>query len=77
MTTKELLDQIDEFLKRHDMAPTTFGRLSCSDGSAMIRLRRGLGLTMRRAEQMRKFMADYESGKSRPKRRSGESSLAA
>lgn len=77
MTTQELLGQIDEFLKRHDMAPTTFGRLSCRDVSAMIRLRKGLGLTMRRAEQMRKFMADYDSGKFRPKRRSGESSLVA
>ena len=79
MTQAELLKAIDEFLARHDMAPTTFGRLSCGDGAALGRLRKGLGITLRRAEQMRQFMSEYDrsSGKPRPKRSRSEPFMAA
>lgn len=80
MTAADLIAEIDAFLARHAMAPTTFGRLACGDGAALGRLRKGLGITLRRAEQMRQFMSDYEhssSGKPRPKRPRSEPSLAA
>lgn len=79
MMQAELLAEIEKFLEQHDMAPTTFGRLSCGDNHAVARLRKGLGLTVKRAETFRKFMDEYESlsGKPRPKRPRSEPSLAA
>lgn len=58
---KELLDQIEKFLARHDMAHTTFGRLSCNDAHAVRRLREGIGLTVRRVDIYRAFMAEYDA----------------
>lgn len=80
--TKKLQDDIEAFLAQHGMAPTVFGRAACNNPHAVRRLRAGLGLTMRSAEQMRQFMATYKPtkpvSKPRPrKRRPTESAAAA
>jgi hypothetical protein len=76
MTKSELLRDIEIFLLQHpEVSATALGRRVCNDPAAVFRLRKGLGLTMRRAEQFREFMDAYRDGKSRPKRAKSRSRL--
>jgi hypothetical protein len=61
--TEEIMIEIEAFLKRTGMAPSTFGRKSCGDGHAVSKLRNGLGMSMLRAKKIRRFMADVDSGR--------------
>ena len=62
MTTiaDQLLADIEAFLDRYEMKPTTFGWLSCRDKATVRRLREGLGITSKRIDQIREFMRTYE-----------------
>ena len=55
-----LLGEIEEFLERHAMPHTSFGRLACNDAHAVRRLREGIGLTVRRVDIYRAFMAAHD-----------------
>jgi hypothetical protein len=81
MTRAELVAEIESFLARHEMAPTTFGMRACRDVHLVSRLRRGAGVNLSTVEKiqafMRQFEADVKDGKPRPKRRSPLASVAA
>ena len=59
--TEEILAEIEAFLARTGMPPTTFGMQSCGDGHAVFKLRRGLGMGLRRAKKIREFIASYDA----------------
>lgn len=58
---EDLLSDIEKFLRKHGMAPSTFGLNAVNDGKTVDRLRSGKTITMRTAEKIRRFMHDYES----------------
>ena len=51
-----LLREIDAFVRRAGMAPTTFGRLAANDGKLVARLRSGKGITTRTVEKVQAYM---------------------
>lgn len=68
-----VLDEVDAFLERHNMAATTLGRLAVNDGHAIHDLRRGGNCTIDRVDKLRQFMASYKpDGKPRPKQPAAE-----
>lgn len=71
MTTiaDQLLADIERFLAEHEMKPTTFGWLSCRDKATVRRLREGLGITSKRIDQIREFMANFEGNGRRARRK--------
>lgn len=55
-----LLTQIDRFLDRHpEMTATSLGVLAVKDGTIVGRLRRGQTITVRNADRLCAYMADY------------------
>lgn len=57
--------EVEAFLERNDMYPTTFGKL-CSNNTALVsRIRAGNIATVAKIEEIRKFMADYDKKKRR------------
>ncbi len=59
----EFLDEIEAFLKRHDMAPSTFGRLLCSrDDRFVFRLRAGSDPRASTISAIRTAMRKYKRG---------------
>ena len=75
---QDLLSELEAFLAKHEMPPTTFGLRACNDAHAVRRLRDGYGLTMRRAETMRQFMRDYRPERpGRSRRRQNRERVAA
>lgn len=66
----ELMQEINAFLKRTGMSPTSFGTESIGDRTLMISLRRGRDLKLRTVEKIRAFMQAYvpEEGKARQKK---------
>ena len=54
---KELLVEIDAFLREAGMAETTFGRQAANDGKLVARLRGGKGITTNTVEKIRGFIA--------------------
>lgn len=70
MTTSShdiLLAEVEEFLKRHAMAPTTFGTLAANDMKLVSELRDGRDIRLSTADRIRRFMEEYQP--SRPKSR--------
>ena len=67
--TDQLLAEIEAFLIRHDMASSTFGRISSRDPHILPWLRKGNGITTRRYEHLKKFMANYEISQHRARAR--------
>jgi len=66
MTAREqLISEIEAFLERHQMYPTTFGRLAANDTALVSRLRNGASVRLDTADRLRKFMADYRPPKPR------------
>ncbi len=56
--SSDLLREIDAFVRRAGMAPTTFGRLAANDGKLVARLRSGKGITTRTVEKVQAYMRD-------------------
>jgi hypothetical protein len=56
---KLLLDEIEAFLKAHDMRPTTFGRLAANDTALVSRIRGGSNVRLDTADSLRLFMRCY------------------
>jgi hypothetical protein len=62
-----LLGEIEAFLQRNDIPPTTFGRLAANDMTLVRRLRGGSDVRTATADRLRKFMCEYEAkGTKRP-----------
>lgn len=55
---RALLDEVEDFLVRHDMSPTLFGRKALNDGKFVGRLRSGLNMTAATIQKARAFMQD-------------------
>lgn len=53
--------RVERFLKRHKMAPSTFGRLSCNRSKLVSDLRRGLEPTPATMDALEQWMADYKA----------------
>ena len=56
--SSDLLREIDAFVHRAGMAPTTFGRLAANDGKLVARLRSGKGITTRTVEKVQAYMRE-------------------
>ncbi len=66
-----LLDEIEEFRRRHMMTATSFGLLAVNDGHLIRSLRAGRQPTLGTADAIRLFMRTYKpSAAGRPRRRS-------
>jgi len=55
-TARELLAEIERFLHRHDMNPTTFGIDCMNDGNYLSRLRRGRTPTLQTIDKVRAYI---------------------
>lgn len=55
---QSLLVEIDRFLRRTNMPPTLFGRLSVNDPRLVSDMRRGRQVQPPNALRIRRFMAD-------------------
>jgi hypothetical protein len=62
-THEQLLADVEQFLKSEGMSPTRFGWLAARDYTAVTRLRQGKGITLRRADRYREFMASFKAEK--------------
>ena len=60
--SSDLLREIDAFVRRAGMAPTTFGRLAANDGKLVARLRGGKGITTGTVEKIRSYIRDNGPG---------------
>ena len=56
-----LLHEIETFLAAHRLADTTFGLKAVNDGKLVDRLRAGGDVTTRKAERIRRFMAEHDA----------------
>ena len=76
MTAREtLLAEIEAFLERHDLRPTTFGRLASNDTALVSRIRNGANVRLDTADALRLFMQCYKPPK--PRRARGNDLAAA
>lgn len=58
---EDLLAEIEKFLRKHGMAPSTFGFKAVHDGKTVDRLRAGKTITMKTAAKIREYMRAYEA----------------
>src|SRR3954468_728414 len=62
MTSADLLSRVIAYCRDTRMAETTFGRRSVNDGKLVSRLRNGRTVSMRTADRVEAFIADYPVG---------------
>jgi hypothetical protein len=72
---KQLLTEIEAFLKLSGMNPTAFGKASCGDPHIVRRLRAGFDCTTGRVDKIRRYMSAVGNGRAR--KRANQSSVAA
>jgi predicted transcriptional regulator len=60
MTTDEFKDKIEDFLVRHGMNATAFGKESCRDSAFVFRIRKGRSPSLKKANDILKWMREYE-----------------
>lgn len=60
MTTHELIEEIDAFLKRSGMTQSAFGLRALNDSHFVRRLREGKDVRLRTVARLRQFMRDFE-----------------
>lgn len=58
---EQITDEIDAFLERTGLTPTTLGRLAVNDLSFVQRLRDGADIRASTIDRLRAFMANYEA----------------
>lgn len=56
ITTEMLIQQIDAFLARTGMAPSTFGAKAVNDGKLVARLKAGGSVSLATAESIQRFI---------------------
>lgn len=56
-----LLADIRSFIELTGMGKSYFGRLACNNSELVSRLERGGSVTLRTAEQIRRFIAQHKS----------------
>lgn len=57
---RTLIQDVEEFIALHNVAPTTFGNDALGDRHFVFQLRRGRDCKLSTAERVRTFMAEYE-----------------
>ena len=62
-TTREFLSDIEGFLRRHDVAPTTFGATVMSNPAFVNHLRNGRSVTLITARKVYEYMAGFDAMK--------------
>lgn len=63
-TQRQLLSEIEDFLRNRKMAETTFGRMAVNDGKFVARLRAGANMTLATIERARSHIrSQKESSK--------------
>lgn len=60
-SAEQLLSDIEAFLDRQGMAPSTFGENACEYKNLVKRLRAGKTVTLETADRVRRYMAKVES----------------
>lgn len=63
ITDATFLARIETFLERHGMSATRFGEEAASDRHFVRRLRSGRSVTLRKAQRVCAYMADFEATK--------------
>jgi len=61
ITDEELLQRIEAFLERTDMAPSRFGREAMREPSFIESLRNGRSLSLKNANRVLRFMSEFDS----------------
>jgi len=75
MNTREhLIFEIDAFLERTGMLPTTFGVLAAGERNFVQRLKDGKSCTLDKYDRVRNFMKNYARSKQNSKQRGVDSS---
>lgn len=54
-----IIQEIDEFLAKHTMAESQFGKLAVNDRHLVKQIREGRDLRLSTVERIRAFMAEY------------------
>lgn len=67
--TQKLLSEIEAFLRSAGVAESTFGRKAVNDGKLLARLRAGSSVTLEKASQIRRFIAEARVASVAPTRR--------
>lgn len=75
-TREELAKQVEDFLAKHGMAPTTFGVLTTGDRKLVAQLRKGRDVRTETADILREFMRDYRPAQKKAKTMGTESVAA-
>ncbi len=57
----DILAQIDRFCGKHELKPSTFGRLSIGDANLIANLKADRSLTLKTARRIVDFMAAYRT----------------
>jgi hypothetical protein len=60
-THEQLLSEIEGFLQRHRLAPSTFGLRSVNDAKLVANLRSGADVTTRTLDRVRAFMRQQDA----------------
>lgn len=55
-----LLAEIEEYLRTHKVAETTFGKLAVNDGKFVSRLRTGANMTLATVDRVRGFLRSQD-----------------
>lgn len=58
---EQVIDQIDAFLARHDMAPTRFGREATGEPQLIDSIRRGRSPSLKVLERVAEFMKSRDT----------------
>jgi len=74
--SQRLLNDIEEFCRRHGLTVTGFGTAVVNDTAFVHKLRKGRSVTLETAERVRSYMAAYEAA-SRPTMPAGNAHAAA
>ena len=69
---ERLLKEIEEFIARHDIPASIFGREAVNDTALVGRLRAWGDVQTKTVDRVRKFMRDYKPKKRKPRRRLAE-----
>jgi hypothetical protein len=63
----KLLSEVEQFLIRHNISPSTFGTQAMADPTFVFDLRKGQDLRLSSVDRVRRFMSEYQPA--RPTRR--------
>lgn len=64
----ELLEEIEAFLAKHDMAPAKLGSLALNDPAFVLRLKGDRDIRIGTADRIREYMRNYKPKRDKAKR---------